>query len=147
MSPYLAQIHVIDTIHLPLPPNDAFPLFTPLGERAWAHGWDPVFLAPTDDDTAPGTVFQTTHDTLTATWIVCRRESDHSIQYARVIPGTNAGTITVTLTPHAIGATITVEYHLTALTQEAAIELARFATHYPAFLKEWETAITAALNP
>ena len=34
-----------------LPPDEAYRLFTPLGEQAWAHGWSPRFPVPTADDT------------------------------------------------------------------------------------------------
>jgi hypothetical protein len=36
-------------IQVPLPPGEAFRLFTPRGEQDWAHGWQPRFPA-----TAPG---------------------------------------------------------------------------------------------
>jgi hypothetical protein len=36
-----------------------FPLFTPLGEKHWAKGWDPEILFPKDRDVAQGMVFRT----------------------------------------------------------------------------------------
>ena len=38
-------------IKIHLPPGEAFHLFTPRGEQAWAHGWHPRFPAPAPDDT------------------------------------------------------------------------------------------------
>ena len=38
-------------ITVPLPPGEAYPLFTPRGEQAWAHGWHPSFPAAAPDDT------------------------------------------------------------------------------------------------
>jgi hypothetical protein len=36
-----------------------FPLFTPLGEKHWAKGWDPEIVYPRDRDVAEGMVFRT----------------------------------------------------------------------------------------
>ena len=82
-----------------LPPGIAAPLglFTPEGERAWAAGWDPSYPAPAEDDSEPGTVFQTRHGVHPGTWIVASREPGRSIRYARVIADQDAGTVTVTL--------------------------------------------------
>jgi hypothetical protein len=33
-------------IQVPLPPEEAFRLFTPRGEQDWVHGWRPHFPAP-----------------------------------------------------------------------------------------------------
>lgn len=116
-------------------------LFTPRGEKLWADGWEPLFPAPADDDTEPGTVFETAHGPQRTTWVVCAREPARSVRYARVVHGQNAGTVTVTLDD---ARTATVDYDLTALSDEAATDLARFAAHYPQYLQHWEEAIAAA---
>ena len=84
-------------IHVALSPDDAFQLFTPRGEREWAHGWEPRFPAPTSDDSEPGTVFETDTHGRRATWLVTERICGKRIAYAQVIPGERAGRITVTL--------------------------------------------------
>ncbi len=137
------------SVRLPPGCHDALFLFTPRGEKLWADGWDPQFPAPADDDTEPGTVFETAHGPQRTTWMVCAREPGRSVRYARVVHGQNAGTVTVTLDDagtagHA--STATVEYDLTALSDEAAAELARFAAHYPQYLQHWEQAIAAATS-
>jgi hypothetical protein len=121
-------------------------LFTPRGERAWAEGWDPRFPAPTDDDSEPGTVFETAHGEQAVTWVVCAREPGRSIRYARIISGQDAGTVTVTLGRQAgwAGPVATVSYDLTALSEEAVGRLARFAAGFPQFLRHWEQAIATA---
>jgi hypothetical protein len=130
-----------------VPAGTAAPLglFTPEGERAWAEGWDPQFPAPAADDSEPGTVFETAHGQQTATWVVCAREPGRLIRYARIIPGHDAGTVTVSLGRQAgwPGAVATVSYDLTALSEEAASGLARFAADFPQFLRHWEQAIAA----
>jgi hypothetical protein len=134
----------VGTVYIPAACWDAFELFTPHGERAWAHNWDPVYPAPTADDSLPGTVFETDHVAGRATWIVCQRDPGRSILYARVLPGVQAGIISVTLGSDGKGRVATVEYRLTALSEDAAGELRRFAAHYPEFLRQWETALAQA---
>ncbi|HSI91928.1 MAG TPA: hypothetical protein VK925_00430, partial [Jiangellaceae bacterium] len=106
-------------------------------------GWSPRFAVAVSDDTLPGTVFETaTHDEVT-TWVVLDREPGSRISYARVTPGSRAGTVAVRLDADADGrhSLVWVEYTLTALTSEADRELAEFAAAYPAFLVSWEEAI------
>ncbi|MGV9772330.1 SRPBCC family protein [Streptosporangium sp. NPDC003464] len=129
------------TLTVGLPPREAFRLFTARGERDWAAGWEPRFPVPVDDDTVPGTVFETDADGRTTTWIVTGRDEGVSISYARLTPGHRAGTVTVALTGGEGGSEVTVTYDLTPLTGEAARELAEFADGYPAFLRSWQEAI------
>lgn len=131
-------------VPVPLPPAEAFALFTPSGERAWAEGWDPRFPQPTDDETAPGTVFETAHGAAT-TWVVVARDPGRSIVYARVGHGDRAGTVAVELAPAADGTTLArVTYDLTALTASAEPALAAFEAGYDEFLRHWTAAIAAA---
>jgi hypothetical protein len=133
---------VILTGHLTvaLPPKEAFRLFTPLGEREWVDHWEPHFPDPVEDDSAPGTVFQTSGHGGTTTWVVLDREPGRRVRYARIAPST-AGTVEVVLDEAGGGSEVTVTYELTALTEAARPELARFAEGYPEFLREWHDAI------
>jgi hypothetical protein len=141
-----ASHHLTGRFTLDLPPDTAFRLFTPRGEANWVTGWHPEFPAPTDDDTAPGTVFRTAHDT---TWVVTGCERPHRIAYAQLRPGERAGTVTVTIadtgTDTGRACAVTVTYRLTALRAAARPELDRFAADYPAFLESWRDAITTRM--
>jgi hypothetical protein len=134
-------------IRVALPPDEAFRLFTPRGERDWAAGWEPRFPAPTTDDTEPGTVFETQSHAGTTTWLVIDREQGRRVSYARVVPGVNAGTVTVTLEPAGGHSEVTVAYDLTALTEAGARQLRQFAADYPAYLESWRDDIGAVLRP
>jgi hypothetical protein len=128
------------------PPERAFELFTPRGEGRWVAAWRPRFPAPTDDDSAPGTVFETDADGRTTTWVVVERTPGRRIRYARVVPGDHAGTVTVDLADGAGGhSEVTVTYELTALTASAVERLRGFAARYPDMLRQWANAITATL--
>ena len=55
------RVSLTGRIEVNLPPDQAFLLFTPSGERTWAHGWDPSFPSPSPDETGLGSVFRTAH--------------------------------------------------------------------------------------
>jgi hypothetical protein len=132
------------TFTLPIPPAEAFPLFTARGEQSWAEGWQPHFPAPTPDDTEPGTVFVTTAGDRTTTWMVVDRTPGSMIRYARVVPEVTAGTVRVDLRPvGTTGTEVTVSYDLTALTPEAEPALRDFFAGYDAYLESWRAAISA----
>ena len=133
-------------IDVALPPGEAFRLFTPRGEQDWAHGWHPSFPAPAADDTEPGTVFETSAHGLPTIWLVTGREAGRRISYARVTPGDQAGTVTVTLSPAGQHSEVEVTYELTALTSRAEHKLTEFADAYSAYLRSWQDAITALLR-
>jgi hypothetical protein len=134
-------------IHVDLPPGEAFRLFTPRGEQDWAHGWRPHFPVPTTDDTEPGTVFETTAHGHHTIWLVTGREPGRRISYARVTPGYQAGTVTVTIEAAGRQSEVEVSYRLTVLNEAAGHLLREFTDGYPAYLQSWEDAIAALLTP
>jgi hypothetical protein len=119
------------TLRVPLPAAEALHLFTPVGERAWAPGWDPVFPdGERGDGAAPGTVFLTG----ASTWVVVDREPDR-VRYTRVTPGVRAGTVEVRLRPDGADTLADVTYVTTALNDEP----------FDPDIAHWEPAIRAAL--
>jgi len=133
------------TLRVPLPPGEAFRLFTAHGERDWV-GWEPHFPEPVADDAAAGTVFETDAGDQHVTWIVVDRDGHRRIRYARTAAGRDAGTVEVTLAPDGEDSEVTVTYRLTALTPAGAEWLRTFADGYPAFLRSWESAIDRFLH-
>ena len=126
------------TVSVPLPPDEALPLFTPAGEREWVPGWDPHF--PAGEDASPGTTFVTHGETF---WVVADRTPD-SMRYARITPGVHAGTVQVRCEPAGQATRAHVTYDLTALGDPATLD--RFAADFPAMLEEWERLIAVALE-
>lgn len=135
-----------DRIYVALPAEKAFQLFTPRGEREWAHGWDPAFPAPSLDDSEPGTVFETDAHGHRATWLVTDRVPGRRIAYAQVIPGERAGRITVTLDATEGGSEVEIEYELTPLSEAGAHHLKQFADDYGDYLRSWQDGIAACLE-
>jgi hypothetical protein len=129
------------------PPEVAWRAFTPEGERAWAGaGWAPRYPVPTDDDSAPGTVFLTGgdgHHPVT-TWVVVARDAGRRMGYARVVDGLDAGTVTVELAPDGRGGSeVAVTYALTATSAAGGEHLAAFAAGYDDYLGSWQRELAA----
>lgn len=137
---------LVGEILVPLDPADAFPLFTPLGERRWVDGWHPRFPGGSDDDTAPGTVFETDAHGRRTTWIVTASDRPRRIAYALVARDDRAGTVSLALDARDAGTRVEVEYVLTALAPAADSELGRFADEYVDYLQSWERAIVEHLR-
>jgi hypothetical protein len=136
--------HVLTgSLAVPLPPAQAFRLFTAVGERSWVAGWEPRFPTSTTDDAAPGTVFETGSTTI---WVVVDAARPERIRYARVTPGDSAGTVAVVLAPAEVGSTVTVTYDMTALSATGDQRLAELAAGYAAFLRTWEDEIATFLG-
>lgn len=132
------------SVEIALPPERAFRLFTPTGERAWAPGWDPQFPSPGEDETEPGTVFLVDHGERGSIWAVYHCDQGKTIGYVVTTPGERCGHVTVTCRPSGSGTTATVSYDLTSLSPQADAELERFVEGYPSFLAHWEHAIAKA---
>jgi hypothetical protein len=134
------------TLRVDAPPQHAFQLFTAPGERLWVDGWEPLVLRG-GDGRGKGSVFVTEAHGDKAYWIVVDYDEDalHA-RYARVAPGTRAGTVEVFARDDGEGATeVEVTYELTALSDEGNEQLAAFdAEAYAQMLADWERMIRDA---
>lgn len=133
-------------LSVPLPPAQAFQLFTPLGERDWAPDWRPRFPVETVDDSDPGTAFETDAHGPVRTWLVVERQPGHRIRYASFTPGNRVSLITVELAPTPSGSEVTVTYDITALSEAGARELVHFAQGYTHYLDSWQELIAASIR-
>ncbi len=148
--PEKERIHLrrTGTVTLSAPLARAFDLFTPLGERAWAPGWEPRFHFPASGEACSGAVFSTHGDDGRETlWVIVDWQPErHRVRYARVTPGRRAGTVEVSCTEGPRGTTLaTVTYELVALTPEGDADLATWTeSWYAGYLEEWGRQIAAA---
>jgi hypothetical protein len=132
-------------LRVALPPERAMHLFTPVGERLWVDGWDPVFPAGEQGDgSTPGTVFLTEQAELPTFWTVLDRGPDH-VRYSRVTPGHTAGTVSVALRPEGGRTVAAVEYDLTPLTAAGEEYARHLADDYGSYIAVWESMIADAL--
>ncbi len=147
MSVFIAQqVTRSHTIHLPATPYEMFPLFSPLGEKHWAQGWDPEMLYPSSGVAQVGTVFTTQHaNKPTQIWtiIAYAREQAH-VGYLNVLPASHVSRIEVSCEAEGMQATLArITYTLTALTPQGNAYLDGFTQeYYQGSISSWETAIT-----
>jgi hypothetical protein len=140
-SPSRAILH--GTVRVALPPEQAMHRFTPVGERAWVAGWDPMFPAgERGDGAALGTVFVTEAEGRRTLWVVAERTED-LVRYARVTPDVWAGTVEVRCRADGAGTVAEVTYDLTALGEAGRAELQAFARGYADYLREWQRLLAA----
>ena len=135
------RVSLTGVMDVALPPDRAFGLFGPSGDRAAAEGWVPVFPGPATAETEPGTVFTAAHGERRTTCVVVRCEPPRAIAYSVVTDGEWAGLITVTLQPSPGGSSVTVSYQLTTLVPEANPRLRSFAAAYRRYLDSWRDSI------
>jgi hypothetical protein len=131
-----------------LPPARAMHLFTPVGERLWAEGWDPVFPAgERGDGGAAGTVFLTGHGDghPETVWTVAERGPGH-VRYARTTPGRLSGIVDVRCVDEECdGTRVEVTYDLTALSPEGEHALHEFCVGYDEYVDAWARDIAAVV--
>jgi hypothetical protein len=127
------------TLHVPLPPAQAFDLFTAEGERLWAPGWDPEILSET--------VFLTGHGGEETIWTII--EADRAagrLCYARISPGVRAGTVRVQLSAEGTGSRVEVSYDMTSLGPRGVEPVTKMDRDgFTTMLRDWEKFIGDAL--
>lgn len=131
-----------------LPAAEAFSLFEPEGERAWAQGWDPQYRFPPDGRAERGMVFTTGHGGEQTIWTLIRHEpASGLVEYVRTTPGSRTGTVLVQCAAlDARRTRVTVVYTLTALTEEGNAALREMDdARYRAYIESWEKAIAEAI--
>jgi hypothetical protein len=129
------------------PMAEAFRLFEPEGERAWAQGWDPRYIFPSAGTAERGMVFTTTHGNESTIWNLTRHDPPGGVlEYLRVTPGSRVAVVLVQCAEIGPDKTrVTVVYTFTGLS-EAGDEYVRAMdeAHYRTFIDGWATAIEAA---
>ncbi len=143
------QVTRVYVQHLAAAPDRILPLLTPLGERAWAEGWDPTILHAAPEP-GPGTVFTTRHpgrpDTL---WLMEEYDpARHRVRYVRVTPGSDVTQLDIALEAAGDDRTAaTVRYTYTGFTEEGNALVASITEEtYAHHLREWETALNHFLQ-
>ena len=134
------------SFHLDAPCARVFSLFTPLGERAWAPGWDPELLSGSEER---GSVFRTrSHDTETLWIVVDYRPAEGRVSYARLKQGSNFGLVDVECRDVGGGSEISVLYTLTGVSAQGDAFVRDFLAEdaYASFIDEWQHSISAALS-
>lgn len=131
----------------PLP--RAFALFEPEGERAWAEGWNPVYLQPADGRAGRGMVFTTSHGNEATVWMMVRHEPAQGlVEYVRMTPGSRIGRVLVQCSALDAGRTrVNVVYALTGLSEAGNAVIRDFdAARFARFIDGWSASIDRVLS-
>lgn len=123
-----------------------FPLFTPVGERAWAAGWNPEMLSGGEER---GSVFRTLAHEAETLWIVADYQPDHGrVSYARLKLGSNFGLVDVQCRGVGDASEIEVRYTLTGVSPAGEAFVREFLAddHFGAFIAEWKRDIDTVLS-
>src|SRR3990170_1901982 len=82
---------------LSVPPDVAFELFSPLGEKLWVPDWNPELLYPPGFSWERGLIFRTAEERGEAVWVVTALDRErHEVEYHRVEAGRYVATVRVT---------------------------------------------------
>jgi hypothetical protein len=129
---------------LEMPMARAFPLFEPEGERAWAKGWEPVYVHPANGKAEQGMVFTTSHGGEYTIWMVIRHEPAAGIvEYARITPGSRTATVLVQCAAIDAGRSrVTVIYVFTGLSAAGNSIVRKMDDNaYREYIESWREAI------
>lgn len=87
-QPDSAAARVVRTGHLTFDAavEKVFPLFTPLGEKHWARGWNPKIFYPADGHPVEGLLFYTADHGGMWWWLTRYDPAHHTIEYHAVAP-------------------------------------------------------------
>ena len=136
----------IRSFHLDAPVARVFPLFTALGEKVWADGWEPELLSGQEER---GSVFRTVHGGRETVWIVVDyRAGQGRVSYARLAQGSSMGLVDVQCSAASGGGTeVSVRYTLTGLNPQGQALVSEFLSpaHYSRMIAGWQAAIGKAL--
>jgi hypothetical protein len=133
---------------LPTSAANAIVFFTPEGERLWVPGWNPTYPQGEPSET-PGTVFTTAHGHTQIVWVIHHIDrAAESAAYSRITAGHHAGTVKVRCTDlETDRCTVTVDYDMTSLTNNAAVLDAYNNESFAAMMEDWATTVTSILGP
>jgi hypothetical protein len=138
------------TVHLPL--AETFMLFEPVGEKAWADGFDPIFATPESANLGADSIF--THETShggakqQTIWLITRYDRAAAlIEYRAVYPGVRVAHITVQChVSDRPDTDVEVTYHYTGLSDEGDHYIATMTEKkFGEYIEGWASAIRAYL--
>ena len=136
------------TISLPLSAAEAFPLFTPEGERLWIADWNPHHFYPSNGETLVGMVFTTGHGDETTYWTLADLDGEgYAVRYIRVTPASRSVIVEVKCEDVSETETkVRVRYTLTGLSDAGNAAIAAFLDGYVAMVEDWRVKILAYLE-
>lgn len=134
------------TIELPAGPEVVFPLFSPVEERKWVEGWDPVLVYPASGEVQNGSVFLT-HTAASenpAVWVTAEFEPEKfKVRYLRMLVNDHVADIRIQCERGKNGSTLAdIRYIFTGLSESGNASIAVFTEeHYAHWINGWKDSI------
>ena len=130
-------------VHVDADADTAFPLFDPVNETKWDSSWKPKLLG---DHVEEGLVFLVEHGGKKSTWVVDRYDPENRTIGYIAVTASILTRILISVTASDSTSVATVTYTRTALNEDGACEVERFAAHFPSQASHWEEAINSYLD-
>jgi hypothetical protein len=147
------QLHRTGSFTLPCSAAQAFPLFSPEGERLWIKNWNPQPIFPNTIEFRRDTVFREDTEFHDSLWTILDADPiAHRAEYVRHAPNSHAAHIIVKLdpvTPDAIetACRVTVTYIFTPFGPNADELAASFSeSAYTKKMLAWQRQLTTYLS-
>lgn len=128
--------------------EEAFPMFSPDGERTWVPRWNPQPVFPRTIDFTRDTVFRQGDGDEEAIWTIVDVDVEsHRAEYVRVAPASHAAHIVVKVEPvNSQNCRVSVTYTVTVFGKDCASLLDAFSeSAYAEKMLNWKRQITACL--
>lgn len=129
--------------------DEAFPLFSPEGERRWVSGWDPQPMFPRSVAFSRDTVFRQGNGDEEAIWTIVDVDPEsYRAEYVRVAPASHTAHIVVHVVPiGAMRSHVTVTYAITAFGSNSSSVIEAFSeSAYADRMRDWQRRIPACLD-
>jgi hypothetical protein len=142
-------IELSGTFTLPISPETAFGLFSPLGEKAWVPGWDPELVHPPGASWERGLIFRTREERGDAIWVVTALDHDtHEVEYYRVEAGRYVARVNVRCSAGPDRRTdVRVTYTFVGLSEVGNQDIAAMSeAAYEEKMRRWQGWITKSLT-
>ena len=126
-------------------PDASFNLFTPTGEKLWAHhGWEPRRVDGTGAPDNEGMTFR--NGSGKSLWVVKRLSKEERVVEYLIVSDDMLTDLRCEVTPGANGRAVAkVTYDWRALTEAGNAMVEEHEAHFEAMLQEWAHAMNAAL--
>jgi hypothetical protein len=145
MASFLARsITLKGRITFSRPADVVFRVFSPIGEKDWAPGWNPELLHPDGASWEEGLIFRTQVDGADAVWIVTKLDvPSYLVVYHRVEPERYVVRIEIRCAAIANNATeVLTEYSFIGLSERGNREIAEMTQgSYDTKMSHWATWI------
>lgn len=136
-------------ISVPLPVEQAFPLFTPKGEEAWVPGWNPTYVSPPSGEAGQEMIFTTGTGADFTLWTCLQWQPETwHVRYQRSTPGSRVAFVDVRCKPLGPGATaVRVSYAYAPISEAGAAFIAAITPDsHAAMIEEWVRLIDAHVS-